>query len=192
MIATCLNCQIEFEKKQWNQTFCGSKTQKTGCSYKMHLKKIADYNRTTNKLYMNEYIRNWMKKQRRKNTDYAKRQRVVKRTYGSSSQGKQTSKTWRHKNIEKILEWNRRRNLKKKGVKGKHTLTEWKELKRTHGYRCVDCHISEEELKLKWKNTNFTMLTRDHIIPITKGGTDNINNIIPRCVSCNSRKKDKI
>lgn len=192
MNTICPNCQQSFRKKQWNQIYCGSKTKKTGCSYRMHLKKIEAYNRTTNKEYMNSYIKKWMRDQRKHNTKYAKRQRKIKREYNSSPEGKKVIHSWRHKNIEKILAWNRKRKLRKKGVKGSHTLKEWIELKQKYGFQCFKCHISEKELQEKWKNTNFTRLTRDHLVPISKGGTDNIDNIIPLCVSCNSKKKDKI
>ena len=38
----------------------------------------------------------------------------------------------------------------------------------------------------------FDRPTRDHVIPISKGGNNTKENIVPACGSCNSKKKDKI
>lgn len=46
------------------------------------------------------------------------------------------------------------------------------------GNKCVMCGSEEN-------------ITIDHIIPITKGGTNDIDNLQPLCKSCNSSKRDK-
>jgi len=45
--------------------------------------------------------------------------------------------------------------------------------------KCEKCHTTEK-------------LTIDHIIPISKGGTNDLSNLQLLCRSCNSRKRDKI
>lgn len=74
------------------------------------------------------------------------------------------------------------RYAKKKGALGSFTVQEWIDLKNKCGKKCVHCQRPESEVKL----------TKDHIIPLTKGGSNFINNIQPLCQSCNSRKSAKL
>lgn len=134
----------------------------------------------------------WNKKQRAEETDYAKRQKEAKRLANQTEHGKQLAKESSKRNIKTKMECNRRRYLKKKSVKGSHTKKQWIELKLSYGNCCAACGISELEIAIKWANTNFKELTRDHKIPISKGGADYIQNIQPLCISCNARKRDKI
>lgn len=62
---------------------------------------------------------------------------------------------------------------------GAHTPQEWEHIKALAKHRCVKCKKKKP-------------LTRDHIIPLSKGGTDLITNIQPLCHSCNCRKHNKI
>lgn len=59
-----------------------------------------------------------------------------------------------------------------------HTYGEWELLKKQYNYTCPCCGLSEPEIKL----------TEDHIIPLSKGGSDLIENIQPLCLSCNLKK----
>lgn len=72
----------------------------------------------------------------------------------------------------------RRRRLRELGAEGWHTEAEWEDLCRRARGRCAMC---------KKKRA----LTRDHIIPLVRGGTDYITNIQPLCRYCNSGKGAK-
>lgn len=187
----CQECGQEYVSVQHNQIYCGSKTAKIGCSYKMHLKRVRAYTQSHYTEYMRAYSKKWHRLQRQLKTPYSERQRKSKREKAKSTHGRQVANAWRRKNIQKVLSWNRRRLLKKKAVEGAHSSEEWETLKKICDYKCVVCGISENELKQKWNKKGFDKLTRDHIIPISKGGTDYIQNIQPLCISCNAQKQAK-
>jgi 5-methylcytosine-specific restriction endonuclease McrA len=50
------------------------------------------------------------------------------------------------------------------------------------GYRCQYCHRSQLELRHR------ECLTRDHLIPLSRGGDNEWTNVVTACSSCNTRK----
>lgn len=82
---------------------------------------------------------------------------------------------WKKKNPERMVFLKARRYAREKGAKGKHTFEEWEELKKKQGYKCAICGKRKK-------------LTKDHIIPLSEGGTDYISNIQALCRNCNSQK----
>ncbi len=72
----------------------------------------------------------------------------------------------------------RARRNRKYQAEGFHTDAEWEALKMRYDNCCLRCGRREPEITL----------TRDHVLPITKGGSDWITNIQPLCHSCNSSK----
>lgn len=61
---------------------------------------------------------------------------------------------------------------------GFHSNGEWENLKAQVNWTCSHCGKSEPKI----------ILTKDHIISVAKGGSDNIENIQPLCKPCNSKK----
>lgn len=71
----------------------------------------------------------------------------------------------------------RRRRVRKMGADGHHSFDEWFCLCELHGFICVYCGYPTEET-----------LHEDHATPLSRGGSDGIDNILPACGSCNSSK----
>ena len=83
---------------------------------------------------------------------------------------------------KKYIQWLKHRNRRlKKAAEGSHTYGEWELLKKQYGYTCPHCGKKEPEITL----------TEDHIIPLSKGGSDYIENIQPLCKRGNSEKYTK-
>jgi 5-methylcytosine-specific restriction endonuclease McrA len=55
-----------------------------------------------------------------------------------------------------------------------------------------NCHICLEPISLELPRTSKLGLTVDHVIPISKGGDDNIENLRPAHWICNIRKSNKL
>lgn len=91
-----------------------------------------------------------------------------KRRWGKTPKGKMASS----------LKGYRRRAILKSDI-GTHTPQEWNEVIKKHGGKCAYC---KQEKKL----------TKDHIIPLSKGGTNTIDNLQPLCRNCNARKGNRI
>lgn len=70
-------------------------------------------------------------------------------------------------------------DLRKRINIGEHTWEQWQEVKSKYGNMCLCCKQTGVEL------------CADHIIPVSKGGSNDISNIQPLCRSCNSRKHAK-
>jgi 5-methylcytosine-specific restriction endonuclease McrA len=81
------------------------------------------------------------------------------------------------KNRKQRAHYDTRRRAKQAAAKiNDFTYAQWQEIKQVWRYRCAYC------------GKKTAILTRDHIIPLSKGGNHTVSNIVPACGSCNSRK----
>ncbi len=62
---------------------------------------------------------------------------------------------------------------------GSYTVSEWTQLLDYFGHQCLACR-------------SMIRLSADHVIPLSRGGSNSIDNIQPLCVRCNASKGKKI
>jgi 5-methylcytosine-specific restriction endonuclease McrA len=79
-------------------------------------------------------------------------------------------------NRERMAAIENRHRSRAVNAPGSHTLQEWREKLELFAGCCVYCGRDD------------VPMTRDHRIPLERGGSDAISNILPACASCNSRK----
>ena len=107
---------------------------------------------------------------------------------------KEANQRWRQNNLERDSEHRRqyrqsnpegvsargqRRRTKKSAAGGSYTAAQWKDLCNHFGNKCLCCGRDD------------VGLTADHVIPVVKGGTSNIDNLQPLCLRCNQSKGSK-
>ena len=118
-------------------------------------------------------IRREMNKEWQHRYYLANKEKINSRVLARQNYRRKTDENFRLKEISK---WHNRQAIIL-GNGGSHTAEEWLEVCKKWSHCCVFCGKPKK-------------LTRDHIVPISKGGTNDINNIQPLCASCNSSKRD--
>lgn len=91
----------------------------------------------------------------------------------------------RRKDIEGYREKTRFRTMRryalKLGAKGSHTLEEYLKVIADYEWKCAYCG----------KTLTRSMVTKDHVVPLSRGGSDDISNIVTACFPCNLSKGAK-
>ncbi len=182
--SVCKNCQNS-QIKKWAKTKKGKSSKKASC------KKY----RTSNhgKIKRSEYRKSdagkksqlrWRNspKGKRYSLKYStsdKRKSVSKRHY-ENGKGKASNLRYSRtqKGIENLARGVHKRRSRLSNVISDLTADQWLEIKLRQKFRCAICGRKKS-------------LTRDHIIPISKGGHHTASNIQGLCRPCNSRKGNR-
>ena len=97
--------------------------------------------------------------------EHPQRAKARHKKYNLSIEGKVSKLVRRQRHRARMLE-----------ARGSFTAEEWELRKQEFDYRCVYCGSKRRKL------------TADHWIPLSKEGTNYIDNIVPACKKCNSHK----
>ena len=140
------------------------------------------------KEYFKNYYRNHKKRiQEMERNRYQKnREKILKQKKDWREKNKEKVKFWRKRyllNHPEYKQWKKRkRRAREKNAEGNFTYKDWLKKKEEFNFQCAFCKESEPKIKL----------TIDHIIPLSKNGTNYISNIQPLCFTCNIKKNNKI
>lgn len=86
---------------------------------------------------------------------------------------------WRRENPQKMAVQLARRRARKLDTDGDFTVEEFEALCEKYGNACLCCGDRD------------SLLTPDHVVPLSLGGSNRIANVQPLCGSCNSWKNTK-
>lgn len=130
----------------------------------------------------------WKEKNRDKLIGYSRSYRLA-----DPEKYRQNCRNWRAANREKsrqaASQWTKnnpirnaiktaRRKARIYESEGTYTEAEWLELCARYDNRCLCCKEQKP-------------LTVDHVVPVTRGGRNDVSNLQPLCQECNSRKGQK-
>lgn len=181
-------------RREYQRTYMNRRYQENPEPYK---KQAREWSRA-NRAKINKWKRPWtrkarakarkegkcaicLRKKRQKNFTSCRLCRIANRMRCSRWQRENRRRyrshvnAYRNKNPQIYRHSDARKRAKRRKAKGSHTWAEWRTVCRKHKWRCAHCGKRKK-------------LTRDHVIPLCKGGTDYISNIQPLCASCNSKK----
>ena len=158
----CSTCCIKKKTTEFHK----NKAQKDGfanmckaCKNGRYNEQARIYNKTRDPVANRERSKKWQKDNKGR---YNARHKIWRELKGDTFRAQ--ALTWRLNRIARI-----------KANGGSHTTKEWlTKLNKFHG-KCAICGSTER-------------IERDHIIPVSKGGNNDITNIQPLCLPCNRAK----
>lgn len=110
-----------------------------------------------------------------------RRVRELTRYYANPKRRLETNKVWQRANPDKIRTYRRNIRARRNAAPGAHTAADVRAILLAQRQRCAYCRT-----KLQKANTHI-----DHIVALSRGGTNDPRNLQALCASCNIRKHNK-
>jgi 5-methylcytosine-specific restriction endonuclease McrA len=177
------NCRVctRARDNAYSKTARGKEIKKR---YEQSEKRKAYHKKRNNSESFKKHYREWAESERgrevsrRAVSKFQQSEKGIKarKEYEKSEARKSYLKSEKHKATE--ARCHHKRRITAKCTLSTLTTEEWELIKKRYKYRCVYCGEKKP-------------LTRDHIIPLSKGGEFTKENIVPACRRCNSRKGNR-
>lgn len=176
----------------------------TAAGYKVHLRKKeeacrpckdAESARTRARYAKNPERHKYLTKKWAENNKERRKSTNLTWYYKNKEHKQKLNKIWKEQNSEKVLESARRTSSRRRArvaENGTEPYTE-KQVLETYGTKCHICNkpIDLTAPKFQGKDGWEKGLQIDHLIPISKGGSDTLVNVRPSHGLCNLRKHAK-
>jgi len=147
-----------------HKDYCAERSRKYHQEHKEQIKENRKIYYKENREQFLKYV----KKNREENKEHFKK---YLKSYLKTDKGKAAAQRGRTK-----------RRARERNIINTLTSEEWVDILKQYNYKCAygGCKFDENNPP-----------ARDHVIPISKGGDNIKENVVPACQSCNSKKRDK-
>jgi hypothetical protein len=157
------------ERRNYNKLYRETHADKIKSRFKIWYQNHREYSRERGRLY----------RQRHPEKD-RERSRTYQQTHREAC--RERKRAWSRSNPERKAASEAKRRARKLQAGGSFTVQQWTDLKEAYNFTCLWCGRQEPQIKL----------TSDHVIPLAKGGCNDISNIQPLCGPCNSKKNARM
>jgi len=147
-----------------HKDYCAKRSKKY---HQEHKEQIKENRKIYYKENREQFLK-YAKKNREENKEHFKK---YLKSYLKTENGKAAAQRGRTK-----------RQARERTIINTLTSQEWLDILKQYDYKCAYCGCKFDENNPP---------TRDHVIPISKGGDNTKENVVPACQSCNSKKRDK-
>ena len=183
----CKSC-TNAKNRDWYNENAEARIEQTNRYQREHPEKVREYG----KRYCQNHHEKRLETYRRYRETHPDERRAYRKTEKSRNAIKRCqqakrehylakNRQWAQSNPDKVTAKRHRRRIRTNNASGSFTAQEWADLKLKYDYKCLCCGKAEPEI----------LLTADHVVPLVHNGANDISNIQPLCISCNSKKHTK-